>query len=97
VRERPTFDETDANLEQYLKDNDFKTGEWDNISNEKMPWTNKDNLPEDSHYRVKRDNGSASLKGKEKNKKDKLIYDAATVVAQKHTDKIVEKFKEEKQ
>jgi len=90
----PSFDEIDSDLEQYLKDNNLRTGEWDNFDNEKMPWTDKDKLSKDTHYRMNKDDKDQSLKGKEKIKGTNITYhDAAKKVAQKHTNKIVKEFK----
>ena len=42
----------------------LRTGDWDNTSNEKIPWTDKTKLGENTHYQINKDSNE-SLHGKE--------------------------------
>ena len=90
----PIYDDGVKNnkFNEFLKNNNLRTGTFDDLSNEKMPWTNKDKLNKDTHFRINKDDNK-SLKGKERVKGTNVNYHKlAKNVAQRHTNKILKSY-----
>jgi RHS repeat-associated protein len=86
----PLYEEgvKDEKFREYLEKN-LRSGNFELLNNEKMSWTNKENLGKDSHYEMNKDSNESKHGGEKVNGTDLTYHEIAKNVSIRATIKIL--------